>query len=516
MKATINLLASASLCTALFALSASTGADAKPRFLPRVLGVHGLVKNIRAHQKALQMIADQNNGTRASGTPGYEDTAAYVKRRLMRAGFTVTEQPFTFPLFEELSDPVFEQTAPAAITYVHGDEFSTMQYSGSGDVTAPVGLAGGIVLPPTPDPSSTSGCDPADFSGFASGNVALIQRGGCTFEQKAQNAAAAGASAVIIFNEGNPGRTDAFGGTLVNPQPIPVLSVSFAVGEALVNAVSPATNLPVVHVKTDTRTTTQTTKNLIADLPGGRPDRVIVVGAHLDSVAEGPGINDNGSGSSMILELALRMKKMHLHTRNKLRFAWWGAEEEGLLGSTHYVGNLTPTELANIAMNLNFDMVASPNYVRMVYDGDGSATPDDPDDAGPDGSAEIEEVFNTWFGWRRLAVEPTAFDGRSDYGPFIEQGIPAGGLFTGAEAIKTAEQAAVFGGTAGEPLDACYHQACDTYDNNNETVLRQMTEAAGVTMTYFAFKPLPARPAETARVAAARGKTLFRGNLLQR
>jgi Zn-dependent M28 family amino/carboxypeptidase len=74
-------------------------------------------------------------------------------------------------------------------------------------------------------------------------------------------------------------------------------------------------------------------------------------------------------------------------------------------------------------------------------------------------------------------VRPTAFDGRSDYGPFIEAGIPAGGLFTGAEDIKSAEEARLFGGTAGEAFDPCYHAACDDITNLNKTALDQMSDA---------------------------------------
>jgi Zn-dependent M28 family amino/carboxypeptidase len=141
-----------------------------------------------------------------------------------------------------------------------------------------------------------------------------------------------------------------------------------------------------------------------------------------------------------------------------VRFAFWGAEEEGLLGSEYYVSQLSARDIKNTALNLNFDMIASPNYVRFVYDGDGSATPL----AGPNGSGRIEEIFNEYFDSQQLATEPTEFSGRSDYGPFIAAGIPAGGLFTGAEGIKTAAQAAVYGGVAGAAYDPCYHQACDS------------------------------------------------------
>lgn len=226
----------------------------------------------------------------------------------------------------------------------------------------------------------------------------------------------------------------------------------------------------------------RTTANVIADSTSGRDDRVVLVGAHLDSVPEGPGIQDNGSGSAAILETALQMANQEITPRNKVRFAWWGAEEAGLLGSQHYVDNLSAREIKDIALNLNFDMIGSPNFVRFVYDGDGSATPQ----AGPNGSQTIESVFLTYFESVSLPVEPTAFDGRSDYGPFIEVGIPAGGLFTGAEGIKTPDEAALYGGTAGEQYDPCYHLACDTFDNISLEALDQMSDAVAHSVLTFA------------------------------
>jgi Zn-dependent M28 family amino/carboxypeptidase len=186
-------------------------------------------------------------------------------------------------------------------------------------------------------------------------------------------------------------------------------------------------------------------------------------------VPAGPGINDNGSGSATDLELAIQVAKLGLKPKRALRFAFWGAEEEGLLGSQHYVDSLG-AGVADIYANLNFDMLASPNYVRFVYDGDGSDT----GTAGPPGSGQIEALFNQYYAGQGLATDPTAFDGRSDYGPFIDVGIPAGGLFSGAEGEKTAEQAATYGGVAGEPYDACYHQACDTTNNLNTKALNEL------------------------------------------
>ncbi|HWD45937.1 MAG TPA: M28 family metallopeptidase [Actinomycetota bacterium] len=427
------------------------------------------VNGILAHERVFQRIANQNGGTRASGLPGYDASVAYVAGRLEAAGYEVTLQPFTFPFFQELSSAL-QQVSPTATDY----ETGAFTFSGSGEVEGVV-VPIDLVIPATPEPSSSSGCEASDFPAPPAGPaIALIQRGTCTFEDKAANAQAAGYDAVIIFNEGNPGRTDLFIGTLGRPfEGLPVVGLSYedavAINEQLADG--PVTMRVATETVIDLE---RETVNVLADSPTGSDDRVVVVGAHLDSVPAGPGINDNGSGSSTILEIAEEMAELGIRNRQKLRFAFWGAEEPGLFGSEHYVESLSDAELGTIYANLNFDMVGSPNYVRFVYDGDGSDTPT----AGPPGSAQIEAIFNNYFAGQDLASEPTAFDGRSDYGPFIAVGIPAGGLFTGAEGIKTPEQAAVYGGTAGVAYDPCYHQACDTINNLSTKALSEMGDAA--------------------------------------
>jgi Zn-dependent M28 family amino/carboxypeptidase len=321
-------------------------------------------------------------------------------------------------------------------------------------------VGGIIILSPG---GSASGCTAADFAGFTDGNIALIQRGTCTFREKVENAQTAGAAGVVIFNEGNvvpdDDRVGNLFGTLDPPQvDIPVVGTSYEVGTHLYELLQQGS--VTLRLSVDATVEATTTENVIADTPTGRADRTVVVGAHLDSVPEGPGINDNGSGSATDLEVALQMAELEIQPRNRVRFAFWGAEESGLFGSQHYVDSLTKKEIQDIAVNLNFDMVGSPNYVRFVYDGDASDT--DTDSPTSTGSGVVEDVFTDYFDSQNLATEPTAFDGRSDYDAFINVGIPAGGLFTGAEEIKTAEEAATYGGVAGVAYDPCYHQACDS------------------------------------------------------
>ena len=437
---------------------------------------------VRAHQKEFQKIANANGGTRVAGSPGYDKSADYVEGKLKKAGYTVTRQAFQFPFFRELAAPVLEQVSPNPTTYVEGVDFATMDYSGSGNVTALIQPTNDIVIPPGPTAStSNSGCEASDFTGFVAGRIALVQRGTCNFSVKAANAQAAGAVGVIIFNEGQPDRSDLLFGTLGGPVvTIPVVGTTFALGNELYSLYQSGD--VTMHIFTSTVSETRTTTNVIAETASGRTDRVVVVGAHLDSVPEGPGINDNGSGSGAILEVALQMANLKIQPVNKVRFIWFGAEEEGLLGSAYYVSQLSSRQIKDIAVMLNFDMVGSPNFVRFVYDGDGSAT----GIAGPNGSKAVEDVFLNYFASQGLPTEPTEFSGRSDYGPFIAVGIPAGGLFTGAEGIKTAAQAAIYGGTVGAQYDPCYHLACDTFANNSDTALDQMSDATAHAALAFA------------------------------
>ncbi|MGY1634731.1 M20/M25/M40 family metallo-hydrolase [Geodermatophilus sp. SYSU D01186] len=451
------------------------------------------VEGVAEHLEAFQQIAKDNDGTRASGTPGFDASGDYVADRLLDAGYRVTEQEFAFPYFEQTAPATFVRTAPTERAYT-AEDFAVAQYSGSGTASAPVQAVTDNLVPPPPEPnSSTAGCQAEDYAGFVPGNIALVQRGTCTFGEKATVAAAAGASALIIFNEGQQGRTEVLQGTLGGPLPaeaaIPVVGTSYAVGEEL------TTLLGAGEVRADITTSTvseqRTTSNYLADTRTGRTDEVVVVGAHLDSVTAGPGINDNGTGSATVLEIAEQFAELGIEPRNAVRFAFWGAEESGLLGSTHYVAGLTEQQRADIALNLNFDMLGSPNFARFVYDGDASDTPT----AGPAGSADIERVFLDHFASVGLATAPSAFNGRSDYGPFIAQGIPAGGLFSGAEGVKTEEQVALFGGTAGVAYDACYHQACDDIANVNLEALGQLGDGAAHAALWFAqAETLPGAP----------------------
>ncbi len=406
----------------------------------------------------------------------------YVAGLLRDAGYDVTLDEFEFSF---AFPALLQQLTPVAATYDSG----AFTGSPAGDVT-------GNVIPVdinlTGDRATTSGCEASDFAGldFSGPNdIALIQRGGppppaptCTFALKAVNAEAAGAEAVVIFNQGNdPTREALIVGTLVpSPAPItiPVVGASFADGVALAQ---PGSTARVRVLANETRTSV----NVIAERTGRNDDNVVMAGAHLDSETEGPGINDNGSGSAALLETALLMAK--LQPENTLRFAWWGAEESGLVGSTAYVNGLSQAERDRIALYLNYDMVASPNYIFMVYDADESTFPAPAGVPIPAGSTAIEDLYESYYTWKGVPYDDAQFSGRSDYQAFILAGIPSGGLFTGAEVPKTEEQEAIWGGTAGEQFDPCYHIACDDIDNLDLHALEVNSDLIAFVMLTYAY-----------------------------
>jgi Zn-dependent M28 family amino/carboxypeptidase len=479
------------LCVAAVALPTTTNAQVTigtSRALRRAVKT----PNVVDHLRKLQQIANRHDGNRAAGTSGYAASARYVARKLERYGWKVSTQSFEFLKFTEVEPTEMEQVAPEEVTYENGIDFAIMSYSGSGDVTAAVTPVDVNVE----DPSEiTSGCEDEDFASFPEGNIALIQRGTCTFQEKVINAEEAGAVAAIIFNQGNTEeRSLLLEGDVGDDttSTIPAVGTTFALGEELVGLASQGLR---IHLVTVTDTELLPSRNVIGEWRGAAPAGadVVMAGAHLDSRLEGPGIQDNGTGVAALLEIA-RHIPTYSNFPNRVRLGFWGAEEDGLIGSTEYVAALSEEEGAQIAGYLNFDMIASPNYARMIYDGNGSSAPEV--GGGPAGSEAIERVFQRYFQRQDLATIQTPFDGRSDYGPFIDAGIPAGGLFTGAEDIKSNEEAELFGGTAGEAYDPCYHEACDTLSNVNREVLGQMTDAAAHAIVVFAMDTAALRSGE--------------------
>jgi Zn-dependent M28 family amino/carboxypeptidase len=417
------------------------------------------------HLRALQDIATASDGNRAAGTVGYDRSAEYVAARLKEAGYVVRLEEFEFPFFEEHTPPALLARRPDGTAEpAPAETVRTLGYSGAGDVTAPL-RAVNLRLDAQPPQASNSGCETADFDGFERGAVALIRRGTCQFQVKVDNAVAAGAAGVVIMNEGTDSRTGNFSGQLSKPAAVPVVGLPYEFGRSLAMQASAGA---AVHLTVNAVTGKRTTRNVLADTAVNGNESLIVVGAHLDSVAEGPGINDNGSGSAAVLEAALRLAKQPA-IRGRLRFGFWGAEERGLIGSRHHVGSLSDEERRRIAVYVNLDMVGSPNFVRFVQSSD---------KAGDGLAAVVQRELVADFREHDLPVEERAV-GRSgsDDASFRQKDIATVGLYTGAGGPKSEAHAGVFGGVAGRPYDACYHRACDTTDNINREVLEQSTRA---------------------------------------
>ncbi|MCF6525656.1 M28 family metallopeptidase [Streptomyces sp. JJ36] len=462
-RKTVAALAASALATPLLLAASATPAAAKPD--PAKKGeqlARKLVKRTDAdgamrHLRVFQAVADLSEDNRAAGSRGHQLSAWYAGTLLKAAGYDVTYQKFDFTYVETLEEKLTVLTPEQREVPI-----ALMTYTAStpeGGIEAPIAVA------PTDD---SPGCEASDFAdGDYTGKIALIKRGACTFAAKQANAADAGAVGAIIYNNGE----GELNGTLGDPEAgrVPTGGITREAGEKL--AAEAAEGEVTVNLEIRELQEERTTSNVLAETRGGDPDNVVMLGAHLDSVSEGPGINDNASGSAGLLETALQLARTDRrgHHQNKVRFALWSAEELGLIGSEHYVAELPEAEREDIALYLNFDMIASPNYGLFVYDGDDSdgigAGP------GPEGSAQIEHGINSFL--RDQGHEPrgTDFTGRSDYGPFIEVGIPSGGTFTGAEGLKSVEEAALWGGEAGVAYDKCYHVACDDLGNVNREAL---------------------------------------------
>jgi Zn-dependent M28 family amino/carboxypeptidase len=479
---------------------------------------------IRRHLRALQEIADRpgNNGTRATATQGHEDSVKYVEQQLATAGgyWKVTEQPFVADIFEETAPPTLTPNPAPSPAWQANVDFATMDASGNGTVPqSPIAVID-FTAPTTTASASSAGCEDADFPADLTGKIAVIQRGTCDFGLKVQKAQERHASAVLIFNEGTIGDPDRQG--LINGTvegygvTIPALEATYTTGRYLVD--HPATKLAL---SASTKTTRLSTLNVIAETTTGRTDRTVISGAHLDSVPEGPGINDDGSGSATQLELALQMSKLGIKPTNQVRFIWFSGEEQGLFGSTYYADQLTKTQRANTAAMLDFDMLASPNYALQIYDGDGSEF----GVSGPNGSGIIESVFQKFYDARGLYTERIAFDGRSDYDEFTKVGIPAGGIAAGAEVHKNPVQQSHWGGVvdpdpnslAGQ-FDPCYHLLCDRYgiagshDNINDTALDINSDAVAHSVLTFAMTTSSTNGTDKANSNATKSSTEWKGS----
>ncbi|EMD60826.1 hypothetical protein GGP41_009784 [Bipolaris sorokiniana] len=408
------------------------------------------IDNLYAKAEILQEIAYNTPGkNRVIGSQGHEDTVEYIKGQLE-----------AFPDYYD----VYTQDVPLSIGTTATLRANNKTIEAFAVTLAPGGnVTGPLVAIPN------LGCEEADFPESLEGSVALIKRGTCSYGEKVQIAAAKGASGVVAWNNAE-GTLEGYSLQVLYPKGkfVPVAGITMGQGEALLAQLNAGVK---INIDMSTNAKVFNTRNVIAETKAGDHDNVIHVSGHSDSVTAGPGINDNGSGTISILEIAIQLTNFTVN--NAVRFSWWTAEEAGLLGAEYYVHELPQAEKDKIRLLLDFDMMASPNFAYQIYDGDGSAY----NLTGPVGSAEAEHEFAAYFDSIGLNHTEIEFDGRSDYGPFLEAGIASGGIAGGAEGIKTEEEAAMFGGGAGVPYDVNYHEDGDTVNNLNLEAWIEFTRA---------------------------------------
>lgn len=484
------------------------------------MGVNG-----DAVMEHLQKISDistshADEGFRALGTPGYEEAVEYVESTLEATGaFDVKRHAFD----------VESQDFGTVDVKVDGETVEVATASYTEGTTEPLTDLP-VVLPVDDDNSDLAGgqlgCQASDFDDSAEGALVLVSRGECAFGDKTKAATEAGAAAVIIYNNDKENPDEELNATLGERMEgsAPTVTVTYNVGSDLLKKVEDGgaeagaetgsqtdaeaglgqgadeadeaeggqaeaqdAAALTADFTLETEFVTETTWNVIAETKAGDHDNVQMFGAHLDGVEEGPGVNDNGSGSAALLASAEALAEQPTEVDNAIRFGWWGAEEVGLVGSTEYVASLDDAELGKIKSYMNFDMIGSDNYIVGTLDSDGSDVPI-PDGVNvPEGSAELEKVFTDYFADIDQPNVGTDFSGRSDYQAFIDNGIPASGLFSGADGTKTAEEAEMFGGTVGAKHDTNYHQATDTIENVSKESIDIFAPAIGFAVHTLAY-----------------------------
>ncbi|CAF0943139.1 unnamed protein product [Adineta ricciae] len=464
------------------------------------------IDDLMTHLKQLQRIADESNGNRAINTRGFNETVNYIYNYLQNqvSGLQIKRQTFRLRNFALAKSPILLSLINGIeknytySTVLARSEFNYVNYSTAANFSEYVPVVH----------ISNYGCQESDWRN-ASHFVALVKTGGkWTFAEKSVLARNNGAKALLFYSNGENSYSLApFTIRLRQSNELPALSLSYAVGQALVNV----TLISKVAVKMFIELQNLPTfpvDNICADTLQGDARQTIVVGSHSDSVPVGPGINDNGahcSGTAANLVLATNLARLYQTTnyskyKYRVRFCWWAGEEIGLAGSTYHVQNAqNMTEigerLQDYLLNLNFDMAGSPNFIFGIYDAK-TAVDGTPSSALP-GSQKITELYRDWFIRQTLPWDYRDFNGRSDYGPFLAAGIAAGGVATGSDAIKTAAQREKYrqsvgksnAGFAGAILDPCYHQACDTLANIHLYGYEKLVQAAAYGLEYLGQHP---------------------------
>ncbi|KAF2431421.1 Zn-dependent exopeptidase [Tothia fuscella] len=440
-----------------------------------------LLKRARHLSKVADASFDEyNHPTRVIGSNGHVATVEYILATLDNHAdyYNVSTQ-----VFHAVTGNIFEYRLVL-------DQFvpkSTQPMSLTPPTKNKEPVYGPLVL------VANDGCDASDFPKNSTGAIVLIRRGTCAFGDKSANAGKAGAIAAVVYNN----QVGNFGGTLGTPNKdhVPTFGINKSDAQPYVDDLLAGKRVDG-SAYVDSVVENVGTTNVIAQTRGGDQDNCVMLGGHSDSVAAGPGINDDGTGTLTLLEIATQLTKYSVN--NCVRFAWWAGEEEGLLGSDYYVSQLTKEENLRIRLFMDYDMLASPNYAYQVYNATNAAN--------PVGSEELRDLYVDYYKKHGLNYTFIPFDGRSDYDGFIRAGIPGGGIATGAEGIKTLKEAEMFGGTVGDWYDPCYHQLCDTVENCNMEAWEVNAKLVAHSVAGYAisFKGFPERaPLKSESVSAA-------------
>ncbi|CAF1094268.1 unnamed protein product [Adineta ricciae] len=462
------------------------------------------ITDVMTHLNEFQRIATGANGNRAINTLGFNQTLDYITNSLSsHTNFQVQKSFFYLRNFILAGNPILLTSIAGVVknrtysTAISSSEFYIAMYSRSANFADHVAIS---AIP-------NVGCDESDWNAASpppTNRVALVKRGTCSFVEKAAFAVKYNVAALLIYNDGTSAdRIPPIFISLGEENELPALFLSYTLGQELATAAQdPSNNVGVRLIIRFTDESTFPVGNICADTPTGDATQTIVIGSHSDSVPAGPGINDNGSGSAANLGLAIALARLFQTSsyekyKYRIRFCWWGAGEVGLLGSVDHVKNAKVAtaigeRLQDYLINLNFDMLGSPNYIFGIYDGQ-TANDATPAQALP-GSNKISALFRDWFESQKLPWDFTDFSGRSDYGPFLAEGIVAGGLFSGADETKSHEQRKRYeealgpnmGGVSGAIQDPCYHKACDSIDNINVFAYEKIVQAAAYAVEYLA------------------------------
>jgi Zn-dependent M28 family amino/carboxypeptidase len=442
------------LLVAALVVACSSEPAAAPADLARDLAGKIKVEAVFGHLNKLADIADANNGSRADGTPGYDASVDYVVKLLKDKGFDVQTPEVTRLKLEKQGT----QTVAVGDRTFEIDQASLLVQTPPGGLSAPAVHA-----------AKLSGCAPGDYLGTAvKGAIGVTDDTACSVADKQNAAVASGAVALLVMSapgeQGAPPRL--FGPGYYKPLTVPVGVIGAEADAALWRTTAP------VRLTLDSKMSQIKSRNVVAQTKTGSTQNVVVVGAHLDSFASSPGINNNGSGVASVLETALQLGASPSLT-NAVRFCFWSDEEQALDGSTQYVSGLSREQLDDIALYMNFDALASPNAGYFTLDGDqsGQASNEVPADKVPPGSAGIERTLAGYvnLAGRRPADQPLG--NAADYYPFLKAGIPVGGMTTGTAGKKSQVQARLWGGTAGVPFDPNYRTPADTIANINRDAL---------------------------------------------